>query len=71
MQWRLGEAQNASEIVMVADGNAQFTDAMGLTLTQLGSQARSQRYAMLVDDGVLPISMLKKGPVWKQALQKP
>ena len=29
-----GEAQNASEIIMVADGNAQFTDAMGLTLTQ-------------------------------------
>ena len=39
-----GEAQNASEIVMVADGNAQFTDAMGLTLdaTGFGMGKRSQ-----------------------------
>ena len=60
---RMGEAQNAKEIVMVADGNAQFTDAMGLTSTQLGSVGkRSQRYAMLVDDGVITHINVEEGP---------
>ena len=59
-----GEAQNASEIVMVADGNAQFTDAMGLTLdaTGFGMGKRSQRYAMLVDDGVITHLNVEEGP---------
>ena len=67
-----GEAQNASEIIMVADGNAQFTDAMGLTLdaTGFGMGKRSQRYAMLVDDGVITHITLKKAQAWKRALQK-
>ena len=57
-----GDAQNASEIVMVADGNAEFTDAMGLTLdaTGFGMGQRSQRYAMLIDD--LTVSILKLEP---------
>ena len=58
-----GEAQNASEIIMVADGNAEFTDAMGLALdaTGFGMGKRSQRYAMLVDDGVITHLNVEKG----------
>jgi peroxiredoxin len=59
-----GEAQNASEIVMVADGNCQFTDAMGLTLdgTGFGMGKRSQRYAMIVDNGVISHINIEDGP---------
>ena len=46
------QAQNAEHIAMVADGNAELTKAMGLTL-ETGSfgGTRSQRYSMVVDDG--------------------
>lgn len=59
-----GDAQNASEIVMVADGNAQFTEAMGLALdaTGFGMGTRSQRYAMLVDNGVISHLNVEEGP---------
>ena len=47
-----GEAQNASEIVMVADGNGQFTDAMGLhSMQQALAWVSGQRYAMIVTTG--------------------
>ena len=48
-----GEAQNASEILMLADGNAEFTENVGLELdaTGFGMGKRSQRYAMIVEDG--------------------
>tara|TARA_B100000686_G_scaffold311097_1_gene354430 strand:- start:1004 stop:1294 length:291 start_codon:yes stop_codon:yes gene_type:complete len=47
--------QKAGEVVMVADGSAQFARAMGLTLdlSHLGLGVRSQRYAMLVDNGII------------------
>ncbi len=50
-----GKAQNAEEILMLADGSAEFTRAMGLEfdLTDRGMGVRSQRYAMLVNDGVI------------------
>ncbi len=54
-----GKAQNAEgQVSMVADGSANFTSAVGLELdlTARGMGLRSQRYAMLVDDGV--VSML-------------
>lgn len=59
-----GEAQNASEIMMVADGNGEFTAAMGLTLdaTGFGMGMRSQRYAMLVDNGVISQLNVETGP---------
>ena len=43
------------KVVMVADGNAAFTDAMGLAMdgTGYGMGKRSQRYAALIEDGVL------------------
>ena len=47
-----GEAQNASEIRMLADGDASFTKALGLEMDTAGfGGIRSQRYAMIVEDG--------------------
>lgn len=50
-----GKAQNAEEIIMLADGIAEFTQAIGLEKDLTGVQfgIRSQRYAMIVEDGVV------------------
>ncbi|MCE9686137.1 MULTISPECIES: peroxiredoxin [Shewanella] len=49
-----GEAQNAGEIMMLADGDASFTKALGLEMdTAAFGGVRSQRYAMIVEDGVV------------------
>lgn len=43
------------EVLMVADGNADFTKAVGLAMdgSGFGMGTRSQRYAMIVADGVV------------------
>jgi peroxiredoxin len=43
------------KVMFLADGNADFTRAIGLELdaSGFGMGTRSQRYAMLVDDGVV------------------
>lgn len=53
-----GQSANAEHLMMLADGNAEFTAALGLELdgTGFGMGKRSQRFAMVVDDGV--VSML-------------
>lgn len=51
-----GRDQGAGgKVRMMADGSAEFTRALGLELdlTKGGLGIRSQRYAMLVDDGVV------------------
>jgi peroxiredoxin len=50
-----GEAQNASEILMLADGNGELTAALGLELdgSGFGLGTRSQRFAMIVEDGTV------------------
>ncbi len=50
-----GKQQNADDILMLADGSGNFTQAVGLELdlTERGLGVRSQRYAMIVDDGVV------------------
>jgi peroxiredoxin len=49
--------------MMVADGNAQFTKALGveLDLSDKGLGIRSRRYAMLVDDQVVMVLNLEEG----------
>lgn len=48
------DAQNAENLTMIADGNAALTNALGLTLdTGDFGGVRSQRYSMLIDDGVV------------------
>lgn len=52
------EAQNAEKITMIADGGAEFTKALGLEMeTGNFGGTRSQRYAMIVDNG--KVSALK------------
>lgn len=49
-----GEAQNATEIMMLGDGDASFTKALGLEKdTASFGGLRSQRYAMVIDNGVV------------------
>ncbi|MFQ6372308.1 peroxiredoxin [Shewanella sp. YIC-542] len=51
-----GDDQNASEIMMLADGNGAFTKALGLEFdTGSFGGLRSRRYAMLVEDGVVTL----------------
>ena len=49
-----GEAHNANEVMMLGDGDASFTKAIGLDKdTASFGGIRSQRYAMIVKDGVV------------------
>lgn len=50
-----GKAQNAEQLVMLADGNADFTKAMGLEMdgTGFGMGTRCKRMAMIVEDAVV------------------
>ena len=49
------EQKAAGKVRMMADGSALFTKALGLDmdLTARGMGVRSQRYSMLVEDGVV------------------
>jgi peroxiredoxin len=49
------EHNSGDNVVMLGDGSAEFTKAIGLELdrTEAGMGIRSQRYAMLVDNGVV------------------
>ena len=48
--------QGSEDITMIADGNGQFAEALGLTMDAskfgMGS-VRSQRYSMIVNDGIV------------------
>ncbi len=45
----------AQDITMLADGNGDFAEALGLSMdaSGFGMGKRSQRYSMIVDDGVV------------------
>jgi glutaredoxin/glutathione-dependent peroxiredoxin len=49
------EHQAGDKVFMLGDGSAEFTKAIGLELDRVkeGMGIRSQRYAMLVDNGVV------------------
>ena len=51
------------KIMMIADGNGDFTKAMGLELdgSGFGLGKRSQRYAMIVDNGTVKKLNVEKG----------
>ena len=50
-----GRADGSEDITMLADGNGAFTDAVGLGMdgSKFGMGKRSQRYSMVVNDGVV------------------
>jgi peroxiredoxin len=59
-----GREQNATGIVrMMADGNATFSKALGLDadFSKYGMGTRSQRYSMLVEDGVVKQLNVEQG----------
>ena len=49
------KASGSSDITMLADGNGEFAEALGLTMdgSGFGMGKRSQRYSMIVNDGVV------------------
>jgi peroxiredoxin len=49
------KSDGSSDITMLADGNGAFTDALGLSMdaSKFGMGKRSQRYSMLINDGVV------------------
>lgn len=50
-----GKSANADRIKMLADGNGDFAKALGLEMdaTGFGMGMRSQRFALIADDGVV------------------
>src|SRR5215212_11982812 len=50
-----GERDGSSDITMLADGNGAFADALGLGMdgTKFGMGQRSQRFSMIVNDGIV------------------
>ena len=59
-----GKDQDAGDdIVMLADGNADFTKAVGLEMdgSKFGMGTRAQRYSMLVTDGVVKQLNVEQG----------
>ena len=50
-----GKSQNAEELLMLADGNGDLTQALGLELdaSGFGMGKRSRRFAMIVENGVV------------------
>ena len=56
------EHEAGGKIMMLGDGNADFTKAMGLELDRIkeGMGIRSQRYAMLVENGIVKALNVEK-----------
>jgi peroxiredoxin len=50
-----GERDGSQDITMIADGNGAFAQAVGLEMdgSKFGMGKRSQRYSMVVNDGVV------------------
>jgi len=60
-----GKDQNVgTSVVMLADGNGELAEAMGLTMdgSGFGLGSRSQRYAAILDDGVVSWLGVEPGP---------
>jgi peroxiredoxin len=49
------ERDGSQDITMIADGNGEFTEALGLSFdgSKFGMGKRSQRYSMVVNDGTI------------------
>ena len=51
------------EVIMLADGNGDFTRSLGLEMdaSKFGMGGRSQRYSMIVEDGVVTALNVEEG----------
>lgn len=61
--WGASQGVDGS-VLLLADGNGEFTRAMGLELdgTGFGMGPRSQRYAVVIEDGVVTHLGVEPGP---------
>lgn len=60
-----GKEHNVGEdVLMLADGNGEFTKAIGLEMdgSNFGLGLRSQRYAMIIKDGVVSLLNIETAP---------
>ena len=60
-----GEDRNVGDdVMMLSDGNGEFTASIGLEMdgSGFGLETRSQRYAMIIDDGVVSALNVEPGP---------
>lgn len=67
-----GKDQNAEHITMLADGNGDLATALGLTMDASGfglGAVRSQRYAMIVNDGVVELLNVDAGSIDKSSAE--
>ena len=62
-----GKQSDAGDIMMLADGNGDFAKAAGLELdaTGFGMGARSQRYSIVANDGVVEQINVEEGGEFK------
>ena len=68
-----GQDQNVGDtVVMLADGNGELAEAMGLTMdgSGFGLGPRSQRFAAIIDDGVVTGSPSSPVPASRSARPK-
>ena len=58
-----GKASGSDDVMMLADGNGDFARAIGLEadLAKFGMGARSRRYSMIVNDGVVESLNVEEG----------
>ena len=58
------DRQVGEDVLMLSDGNGEFTAAIGLEMDGrgFGLGTRSQRYAMVIDDGVVSALNVESGP---------
>jgi peroxiredoxin len=60
--WSKAQGAAGNEVMMLADGNAEFAKAMGLEMDGrgIGFGTRSQRYAAIIEDGVIKALNVEK-----------
>jgi peroxiredoxin len=61
------KSAGADAVTMLADGNAEFAQALGLAMdgSKFGMGTRSQRYSMVIDDGVVQAINVEEGGAFK------
>jgi peroxiredoxin len=61
-----GESQNAENIIMLADGDGSYAEALGLSMdTASFGGNRSQRYAMIIENGTLTSLGVEEGKAFE------
>jgi glutaredoxin/glutathione-dependent peroxiredoxin len=62
--WAKASGAGEGQIEFISDGNGDFAKALGLTMdgAGFGLGTRSQRYAMVVDDGVVTAMNVEDAP---------